>query len=82
MVRTQVQLTEEQAAALKKIAAIQHVSMAQLVRKAVDALIKSGTFRDAEERCKRAVAAAGRFRSGLHDLSSEHDKYLTKAFGK
>lgn len=32
-----------------------------------------------EERRKRAIEAAGRFRSGLSDLSAEHDKYLDEA---
>jgi len=35
---------------------------------------------DIEERRKRALAAAGRFSSGLRDLSTEHDKYLAEAF--
>lgn len=35
---------------------------------------------DPEERRKRAIAAAGRFRSGLSDLSSNHDRYLDDAF--
>jgi metal-responsive CopG/Arc/MetJ family transcriptional regulator len=33
-----------------------------------------------EERRQRAVAAAGRFRSGISDLSSKHDKYLEGAY--
>lgn len=35
---------------------------------------------DLKERRRRAIAAAGRFRSGLTDLSSSHDKYLEDAF--
>lgn len=33
-----------------------------------------------EERKQRAIAAAGRFRSGLADLSVEHDRYLPEAY--
>ncbi len=33
-----------------------------------------------EERKRRAIAVAGRFRSGLADLSVEHDRYLTEAY--
>jgi hypothetical protein len=43
-------------------------------------MIKSGAVIDTEERRKRAIDAAGRFSSGLRDLSTEHDKYLEDAF--
>ena len=55
MVRTQIQLTEEQVKAIKKMAASQHVSGAELVRRAIDVMIKSGTAADPEERRKRAI---------------------------
>jgi predicted transcriptional regulator len=82
MVRTQIQLTEEQAKAVKKIARARHLSVAELIRQAVDNLIKASTVIDVEERRKRAIDAAGRFRSGLRDLSTEHDKYLEEAFSE
>ncbi len=80
MVRTQIQLTEKQAKSLKRIAASRHHSVAELIRQAVDNMIKSATLVDIEERRRRALAAAGRFSSGLRDLSTEHDKYLAEAF--
>jgi hypothetical protein len=82
MVRTQVQLTEQQAKALKKLASSRHLSIAELIRQAVDTMIRSNIVVDAEERRKRALDAAGRFRSGLRDLSTEHDKYLEEAFSE
>ena len=82
MVRTQIQLTEEQAKAVKKIARAPHLSVAELIRQAVDNLIKASTVIDVEERRKRAIDASGRFRSGLRDLSTEHDKYLEEAFSE
>jgi hypothetical protein len=36
MVRTQIQLPEEQVAMLKKMAVAQHKSMAEIIRQAVD----------------------------------------------
>jgi predicted DNA-binding protein len=33
-----------------------------------------------EERRRRALAAAGRFRSGVSDLSSKHDRYLEEEY--
>ena len=35
---------------------------------------------DPEEQRQRAIAAAGRFRSGIKDLSSHHDKHLGDAY--
>ena len=35
---------------------------------------------DPAERRQRALAAAGRFHSGLQDLSGDHDKYLDDAY--
>lgn len=82
MIRTQIQLTEEQAKALKKLALARHLSIAEMIRQAVDSMIKSNTLIDTEERRKRAVDIAGRFSSGKHDVSRQHDKYLAEAFGK
>lgn len=82
MVRTQIQLSERQATALKKLAAKKHVSIAELIRRAVDNMIVSGTTIDAEEKRKRALDAVGRFGSGKRDIAKNHDKYLGEAFGK
>lgn len=75
MVRMQVQLTEEQIAALKRLAVRRGTSIAALVRQGVDAILREP---EQEERARRerARAVAGRFRSGLGDLAAEHDRYL------
>ncbi len=81
MVRTQIQLTERQAKALKILAVKEHVSLATLVRRGVDVVLESsGEITDSERR-KRAILAAGKFRSGRSDLSAEHDKHIAEAFG-
>ena len=82
MVRTQILLTEEQARALRRLAASQHLSVAELIRQGVDALLQSQKSIDREERKRRALAALGRFRSGKHDVSKDHDKYLSEALGR
>jgi gamma-glutamyl:cysteine ligase YbdK (ATP-grasp superfamily) len=82
MVRTQVQLTDDQMRTLKRLAAERGVSLAELVRQGVDLLVKSAGAGDHEEQRRRALAAAGRFRSGLGDLAIEHDRYLARAAGK
>jgi len=80
MIRTQIQLKEEQVRMLKELASARGVSMAELIRQSVDVLIQSSTGIDQEERRRRAIAAAGRFHSGKSDVSSEHDHYLAEAF--
>jgi hypothetical protein len=62
------------------LASRRQVSMAELVRQSVDYLIRSLSDTDLETRRKRAIAAAGRFRSGCPDLSTEHDQYLAEAY--
>lgn len=79
MVRTQIQLTEEQARSLKRLAAARQVSIAQLIRQGVDTVLQSGMAIDLDEKRRRAVAAAGKFRSGRRDISQKHDTYLAEA---
>jgi hypothetical protein len=40
----------------------------------------TGTAIHDQERKQRAIAAAGRFHSGLADLSIAHDRYLSEAY--
>ncbi len=80
MVRTQIQLTEAQAKALKDAAARQGRSMAELVRDGVEVLLRTQAGPSREELKRRAIAALGRFRSGKSDVSSDHDRYLAEAF--
>lgn len=82
MVRTQVQLTDEQAVLVKRIAAARHLSMAEVIRQAVDQVINSNTSAGPEEKKRKALEVVGKFRSGKHDISTEHDKYLADAFNK
>jgi hypothetical protein len=82
MVRTQIQLSEEQAKAIKRIAAAQGTSMAEVIRRAVDGAIISSPAGDWDERIQRALAIVGKFRSGKRDISKNHDQYLAEAYGK
>jgi hypothetical protein len=82
MVRTQIQLTEEQSQALKQLASERRVSVAELIRQAAENLWRESSTRDRAELKRRALAAAGRFRSGEKDLSTRHDDYLAKIYGE
>jgi len=73
MIRTQIQLTDELAAHIKEAAAREHVSMAEMIRRAVAGFLRTTAPAGSADRYARALAAAGRFRSGRRDLSVRHD---------
>ena len=77
MVRTQIQLTDEQASLLKKRAAEEGVSLAEIIRRGVDIYLQSTRAVSDEIRRQRAIRAAGRFSSGRGDLAEGHDNYLS-----
>jgi predicted transcriptional regulator len=80
MVKTQIQLSEVQARALKALAEAQNKSTAELIRQAVEQFLRSTGEISPAERKRRAIATAGRFRSGLPDLSTEHNRHLAEAY--
>ncbi|MFA6107958.1 MAG: ribbon-helix-helix protein, CopG family [Candidatus Latescibacterota bacterium] len=81
MVRTQIQLTQEQARLAKQLAAERRVSMAEIIREALDGALRSrAEIPSRDERVHRAMEAAGRFRSGSADGSVRHDDYLADAY--
>jgi predicted DNA-binding protein len=75
MIRTQISISQAQARRLRRLAADRGISMAHVVREAIDAYAPDdAAARD--ERVRRAISAAGRFSSGLSDVSDRHDEYL------
>jgi Arc/MetJ-type ribon-helix-helix transcriptional regulator len=81
MIRTQIQLTEEQAAKLKQIAAERGVSMAEVIRDAVQRLPHRDDRRDRFERAIRALKTS-HFRDveDKKDVSVRHDEYLADIY--
>jgi hypothetical protein len=82
MVRTQIQLTEEQSRAVKRLAADRGVSIAEIIRESVDAFLRAGGAPTREEILDRTLAGVGALRGGPSDMSTNHDKYLAEAFGR
>ncbi len=82
MVRRQIQLTEQQAAALRRLSGETGKSVADLVRQGVDLYLGAGRRSDRQEQVERALRAIGRFSSGLTDVSAEHDRCLAEDFLK
>lgn len=80
MIRTQIQLTQQQYAALKGLSKNENVSMAELVRKAVDLIIGRARMPDRDLQKRRAMEVAGKFSSGCSDVSANHDRYLVETY--
>jgi predicted transcriptional regulator len=76
MVRTIIQLSEDQAAALERAARRRGVSKAAIVREALGMLLARESGDPAGE---RAMRAAGTGASGLRDLGERHDDYLAES---
>ena len=82
MKRTQIQLTEQQARALKAQARLEERSVAELVRESVAEYLGKRRSIDTLELRRRAQGLKGRFRSGHGDLAEAHDRYLDDAFDR
>ena len=81
MVRTQVQLTEQQLDELRRISAEGGKSVAELVRLGVELYLSSRHRPAREELIERARKVTGRFSSALTDVGARHDDYLAEDFG-
>ncbi|PKO22874.1 MAG: CopG family transcriptional regulator [Chloroflexi bacterium HGW-Chloroflexi-1] len=80
MIRTQIQLTEQQTNALKELAHRENASIAELTRRAIDYWLETVDVVSVKERRQRALAVVGRFHSGQSDISERHDAYLAEAY--
>lgn len=79
MVRAQIQLTDKQAEALRRRSKRENVSIAELVRQAIDSFTRTEPPSN-RELYERAISAAGRFSSGVRDTSTSHNDVLAEAF--
>jgi len=75
MVRMQVALTEEQAEAVRRLAAERGVSAAEIVRDSLERYVAAGR----PQSRPRPLVAVGPVDSGLHDVAEHHDEYLPEA---
>jgi Arc/MetJ-type ribon-helix-helix transcriptional regulator len=80
MVKTQVQLPEEDLRELRRIAAEEGVSVSELVRRGVKQVLEARLKPSREELWERALRVAGKYRSGKHDVARRHDHYLAEAY--
>ena len=81
MVRTQIQITSEQARALKRLAAREGKSVAELIRFSVDSMLQAGGVRDQDSLRRKAAAAAGKLH-GPENMAANHNEYLAEALSQ
>ena len=89
MIRTMVQLTEEQMKALKELAKARKTSVARLVRESVaQYVVTTNKEADRKEKRRRALEFIELMKKepfhdkdGATDVSVNHDKYLAEIFG-
>lgn len=79
MIRTQIQLEEDQYERLREAARLESVSLAEMIRRCVDRGLPE-LANDREARYARARAVLGAHRSGRHDIAEAHDRELEDAF--
>ncbi|CAN5790453.1 hypothetical protein BH23ACT11_BH23ACT11_21320 [soil metagenome] len=81
MLRTQVQITEQQDKLLEAIGRENRVSKAELIRRAVDLMLdRQSVGRSPEEQRERAIAVVGRFRAGKNSTARLHDETLAEVY--
>jgi hypothetical protein len=81
MMRTQIQLEEEQMEWLRVKARARGISVSQLIREGIK-FYRAHQEHLPRDRKRKALEAAGRFSSGTSDVSIRHDDYLAEAYKK
>jgi hypothetical protein len=81
MIRTQIQLTEEQLRRVKRLSRQRSVSVAEVIRSFVERGV-SAEAPQLDHAYERARQVVGRFpdKTGARDLAREHDRHLDGAF--
>jgi hypothetical protein len=79
MVRTQIQLTEDQTRRLRVLSAASGKSIAELVRSGVDRVLQDVPMATRAERMRHATQVFGAWGSGSPDTSARHDEHFADA---
>jgi hypothetical protein len=77
MIRTQIQLSDDQARGLKRLAAQRNVSVAVLIREGAERVLADG---EVDARWQRASELVGRYRDPALNVAAQHDRFLDEAY--
>jgi hypothetical protein len=78
MTRIPIRFNEAQVELVRALARQKGVSVAEVIRRAFDIMVRSAAFPDQANQRRRAIAAIGRFASGHPDISDHHNRYLAE----
>jgi hypothetical protein len=81
VIRTQIQLTEVQDRRLRRLAQRDGISLAEAIRRCIDAAPSGGPDRSQAYAVARTIVGAFQDRDRARDVSRRHDDYLSDAFG-
>ena len=81
MLRTQIQLEEEQMQWLRAKARAMGISVSQLIREGIK-FYRAHQEHLPKDRKRKDLEAIGRFSSGASDVAKRHDDYLAEAYKK
>ncbi|HEY8169060.1 MAG TPA: CopG family transcriptional regulator [Candidatus Limnocylindrales bacterium] len=79
MQRTVISLTDEQASRLRRTAEARGISMAAVIRDAIDA-IPDTALTDRQILVQRALSVIGKYRGDGTGVAENHDDHLAEAF--
>jgi predicted transcriptional regulator len=79
MVRTHIRLSEDEVEAVRRLARERSMSMAAVIREAVDQYLRRESGASLDERWQRSLAAVGGLHSGGANLSATHDDAFAEA---
>jgi hypothetical protein len=81
VIRTQIQLTEQQSTRLREAARRSGVSTAEVIRRSVDCYLDQDGLAPAPTSTRSmALEIIGKWSCGLTDISDRHDDYLDEAY--
>lgn len=82
MVRVQIQLDSTQHRLVKRRARRLGVSVAEMVRRCIDATLESESAEHRQDRIRRALAVAGKYRDphGATTIGRDHDAALADIY--
>jgi hypothetical protein len=82
MVTKQITFTEQEIETLEKFSKEQNISLEEFIHQRLNVSAKQNKTKDREELIKKAMSMAGKFDSGLTDVSVNHDEYLADAYAQ
>lgn len=80
MANAKLDVDERQLQALESLASARNLPVEEVLRQAIENYLRLNAGKNPESVRKRAISAAGKFRSGRKDISRKHGDCLAEAY--